>query len=86
MRTRAGDKDAGGGTIASIAASCSVVGSQRPAAAFALTCSGEVAPAMTEEQPGWAARAPIAISSSDTPCCLPQSIRASTLSSLASVT
>jgi hypothetical protein len=80
------DKETGGGTIASIATTCSVVGSQRPAAALALTCSGEVAPAMTEEQPGWAARPPIAISSRDAPCCLPQSTSASTVSSLASVT
>ena len=40
-------------------------GSSRPAAALALTCSGLVAPAITEAQPGSAARPPMATSRSD---------------------
>ena len=39
-----------------------------PAAALALTCSGDVAPAMTDAQPGCAARPPMAISRMDASC------------------
>ena len=45
-----------------------------------------VAPAMTEAQPGCAARPPMAISRTDTSRCAPQAMSASTLSSLSSVT
>src|SRR2546426_201644 len=42
---------------------------QRAAAALARTCSGRVAPAMTEATAGCAARPPIATSSSRRPRC-----------------
>jgi hypothetical protein len=43
------------------------VGSHSPAFTFALTCSGFVAPAITDATAGIAARPPIATSSNDTP-------------------
>ena len=51
------------GTTLSISASSSGVGIQLAAAALALTCSADIAPAMTDEQPGSPARPPIATSS-----------------------
>ncbi len=51
------------GYSASSRASSSGEGSHSPAAAFARTCSGVVAPAITEATVGWAARPPIATSS-----------------------
>ena len=77
---------ADGGTIWSISASWSSDGIHSDAAAFALTCSGVIAPAITDEQPGWAARAPIATSRIVAPCCSAQAISASTLASFSSVT
>ena len=76
---------AGPGTIRSRSASSSADGTQPAAAAFALTCSGDVAPAITDEQPGWAARPPMATSRSVTPCCCAQPASSSTLSSFSSV-
>ena len=72
--------------MASISARSASVGVQSAAAALALTCSALVAPAITEEQPGWAARAPIAVSSRVTPRSCAQAISASTLASFSSVT
>ena len=57
-----------------------------PAAALALSCSGDIAPAMTEAQPGCAARPPMATCRMDTSRSAPQAMSASTLSSLSSVT
>ena len=51
------------GYSARSSASSSGEGSHSPAAAFARTCSGVVAPAITEATAGWAARPPIATSS-----------------------
>ena len=72
--------------MASISASSSADGIHSAAVALALTCSGFIAPAITEEQPGCAARAPIAISSSDDAAGLPHAISASTLASFSAVT
>ena len=69
-----------------MAASWSSVGCHWPAAALARTWAAEVAPAITEEQPGWAARPPMAIWRIETPCSSPHAISDSTASSLASVT
>ena len=77
---------AGGGEILSSSASSSPVGSHSPAAALARICSAEVAPAITEAQPGCAARPPMAISRMETPRSAPQSMSASTVSSFSSVT
>ena len=55
-------------------------------AAFALTCSGVIAPAITDEQPGWAASAPIATSRRVRPCRSAHPVSASTLASFSSVT
>ncbi len=72
--------------MAPISASSAADGIHSDAAALALTCSALVAPAITEEQPGWAARAPIATSRIVTPCAWAQVISASTLASFSSVT
>src|SRR6185436_15030367 len=53
--------------ISSRASRSSIVGCQVPAATFAVTCSGVVAPAMTDATAGWAARPPMATSRTDTP-------------------
>ena len=52
-------------TAASSAASCSAVSCQSPAAAFSRTCSGLVAPAITDATPGREASPAIASSSSE---------------------
>ena len=83
---RGGQREAGGGTIRSISASSSSDGIHSEAAAFAFTCSGVIAPAITDEQPGWAARPPMATSSTVSPCSSAQAISASTLASFSSVT
>ena len=72
--------------MASISASSAAAGVHSAAAALALTCSALVAPAITDEQPGWAARAPIAVPRSVTPCSWAQAVSASTLASFSSVT
>src|SRR6202034_2141118 len=77
---------AGRATIASISVSSPAGGTQSAAAPFALTCSGEVAPAITDPHPGCAASAPIATSSTVTPCSCAHPASASTRLSFCSVT
>ncbi len=74
------------GMILSISARSSASGAQSAAAALAWTCSAEVAPAMTEPQPGRAASAAMATSSTDLSRCCPHRASASTWSSFSSVT
>ena len=69
----------------SISASSAAVGRHVIAAAFALTCSGEVAPAMTEAMPGCAASHENASSRRVCPRCETNSINASTIARLRSV-
>ena len=76
---------AGGGTIWSSSARSAADGIQSAAAALALTCSGEVAPAITEAHPGCAASAPMATSRTVSPRSAAHEISASTRSSLDSV-
>jgi hypothetical protein len=61
--TRDGQRAGGGGKIRSISARSAAVGIHFEAAAFAFTCLGVIAPAITDEQPGRAASAPKATSS-----------------------
>jgi len=53
--------------MASISASWASDGVQSAAAALALTCPALVAPAITDEQPGWAADHRIAAASANAP-------------------
>lgn len=61
-RARVGDQRS-----ARSASTSSALGSQAPAATFARTCSGFVAPAITEDTAGIASSPPTATSSSETP-------------------
>ena len=58
----------------------SVEGTHSLAAAFARTCSGELAPATTVETAGSAARPPIATSMMLRPRCSANAVSASTVS------